>query len=452
MAQYRKDLQIIDDSPQRFEVVMIADKFGNLTTDSQSTYIDAFGRQRVSTPHTLFDSQHRYSLNDKYSTWVKSSSGATGITGATGLGSSYINHLTNESAVEMHIGTNSGDYVIRESKYIFPYQPGKSLLNMESFVFNAQKTGLRQRIGYFGHQNGIYFENDGTSNYIVLRSYSGGGGGATGPVGTIVEKRVAQIDWNVDTFNGLGDSLRTLDITKANILFIDIEWLGVGDVRVGFVIDGAMKVAHIFHNENLNVSTYMTTACLPTRHEIENTSTTSSSSITKQICNTVISEGGYDLRGTSRSIVRGGATLSDYQTLGAAGTTSPTISIRLNSNYLDQIVFLNNIAILLQSNTNLYYQLLLNPTINPTTWTASASGRIDYNIDSTTISGGTEIISGFISSGNTISLTNSNIQLGRTLVDASRSITGVSDVLTLAITSFGTSTKIASLLGWSELI
>jgi hypothetical protein len=449
MAQYRKDLQIIDDSPQRYEMFMLADRYGNQTTDSKSTVIDAFGRQRVSTPYTLFDSQHRYRLNGKYTTHVNALEGATGFTGSTGVGSSFILHSPNESAVEMHVGTRSGDWVIRESKNVFPYQPGKSLLCMESFTFNAPKEGLRQRIGYFGHQNGIYFENDGVNNYFVLRSYSGGVSGATGPVGTIVEARIPQSEWNVDTFDGSGDSLITIDVTKANIMFVDIEWLGVGDVRVGFVVNGSMRVAHIFSNVNNNASTYMTTACLPTRHEIENTGTTTSPSMTRQICNTVISEGGYDLKGTSYSASRG---VVGYQTLNGTGTPTPTVSIRLNSSYLDQIAILSELSVLLDSNTNLQYKLLLNATINPTNWVTSASGRIDYNIDATTVSGGTEILSGFVASHSTISLQSTSIQLGRTVVDTSKSITGISDVLTLALTSFGNNTKVATLLGWSELI
>jgi hypothetical protein len=428
---------------------MLADRWGNQTTDSKSTVNDAFGRQRVSSPFTLFDSQHRYSLNGKFSSYASSGSGATGFTGATGIGTSYIGHLPNESVATMNIGTGSGHYLIRESKNIFPYQPGKSLLILESFALNIQKTNLRQRIGYFGHQNGVYFENDGVNNYFVLRSYSGGGGGATGPVGTVVENRVAQADWNVDTFDGNGDSLRNLDITKGNILFIDIEWLGVGDVRVGFVVDGTMRVAHIFHNENVNASTYMTTACLPLRFEIENTGVTASSSTLKQICTSTVSEGGYDLKGTSYSASRG---VVGYQTLNGTGTPTPTLSIRLNSSYLDQIAILSELSVLLDSNTNLQYKLLLNATINPTNWVTSASGRIDYNIDATTVSGGTEILSGFLATHSTISLQSTSIQLGRTVVDTSKSITGVSDVLTLALTSFGNNTKVATLLGWSELI
>ena len=449
MAQWRKNIGTIDDSPQRYEMFMLADRYGNLTSDAKSSTIDAFGRQRVSTPFTLFDSQHRYGLNGKYTTHVNALEGATGFTGSTGVGSSYIVHSTNESTVEMHIGTRSGDWVIRESRNVFPYQPGKSLLCMESFTFNEPKAGLRQRIGYFGHQNGIYFENDGTTNYFVLRSYSGGAAGATGPVGSIVEARIPQDEWNVDTFDGAGDSLVTIDITKANIMFVDIEWLGVGDVRVGFVVNGSMRVAHIFNNVNVNNSTYMTTACLPTRHEIENTGTTASPSMTRQICNTVISEGGYELKGVSYSVSRG---VPSYQTLGTAGTFSPTISLRLNSSYLDQIAILSEFAVLIESNTNLQYKLLLNATINPTTWTSSPSGRIDYNIDATTVSGGRELLSGFISAGNTISLNSTNIEIGRSVVDDTRSIVGTSDVLTMTLAGFSNSIKVASLLGWSELV
>ena len=78
--------------------------------------------------------------------------------------------------------------------------------------------------------------------------------------------------------------------------------------------------------------------------------------------------------------------------------------------------------------------------------------RIQYNTDATTVTSGTEILSGFISSGQAISVNGQSIQLGRTVVDAARSITGTSDVITLAIASFGQNSKVASLLGWSELI
>lgn len=433
MAQYNKILQQTEAIAQepRYEIVVLADKYGNLLSDNTSPQSDAFGRHRVSTPYTLFDSQHRYSLNGKFSSYT------------SGAGTS-VSHNTNESTVSLTVGTNANEIVIRETKNVFPYQPGKSLLILNTFVFNTQKTNLRQRIGYFGDKNGVYFENDGTGNYIVLRTYV---------TGSVQETRVAQANWNVDKMDGTGVSKRNLDISKANIFTIDIEWLGVGDVRVGFVVDGFMKICHIFHNDNINSTTYMTTACLPIRYEIENTAATNTSSTMKQICSTVISEGGYDLRGNSYSATNG---VPSYQTLGSAGDFLPTVSIRLNSSYLDQIAVLSEVGILMQSNTNMQYKLLLNPTTltngGALTWTNSQSGRIQYNTDATAFTGGTELLSGFITNGQIINLIGTNIQLGRTINDTARSITGTSDILTLVVTSFSPSSKIASLIGWSELI
>lgn len=267
---------------QLYEVIKVQTCSGRplevTTTSGQYTYIqpattagDAFGRLRISQPFTVFDSQHRYQENDKWST-------LTGVSGTT-------TYQANESAVDLNVTTRSGDYIYRETKRVFPYQPGKSFLNMTSFVFASGKTNLRQRVGLFGAQNGIFFEASGNTNYLVLRSYVSG---------SVNETRVAQSGWNVDHFDGTGPSERSLDPTKANIFWMDIEWLGVGDVRTGFVVDGHLKIAHIFHNDNANPTSYMTTAVLPLRQEIENLGTTASTSTAKQICATVASEGGYE--------------------------------------------------------------------------------------------------------------------------------------------------------------
>jgi len=40
-------------------------------------------------------------------------------------------------------------------------------LVMNTFVFGAAKTNLRQRAGYYGADNGLYFEREGTSLYFV---------------------------------------------------------------------------------------------------------------------------------------------------------------------------------------------------------------------------------------------------------------------------------------------
>ena len=102
---------------------------------------DAFGRLRVSNPLTLFDSSHRYADNDLFNEDI------------TGTASSTFN--TDQGLIEMDVGTASGDQIIRESNKVFTYQPGKSLLIMNTFVMDTAKTNLRQRIGYFGSENGF---------------------------------------------------------------------------------------------------------------------------------------------------------------------------------------------------------------------------------------------------------------------------------------------------------
>ena len=162
---------------------------------------------------------------------------------------------------------------------------------MTTFAFSIPIAGLRQRIGFFGTNNGIYLEHDGTDLFLVLRSY------VTGAVDN--SRKVAQKDWNGHKFDGSTFYQRDLDTTKANIFWMDVEWLGVGDVRCGFIVDGVPVVAHTFHNDNLNPTTYMTTAVLPLRQEIENTGATGVTSNMRVICSTVISEGGYQGRSTN---------------------------------------------------------------------------------------------------------------------------------------------------------
>jgi hypothetical protein len=129
----------------------------------------------------------------------------------------------------MTVDTSSGTEVIRETKKIFAYQPGKSLLIMNTFVLNSAKEGLRQRVGYFGSSNGIYVQlQDSTVSFIRRSSTSG----------SLVETVVNQSNWNVDKLDGTGPSGITLNISKAQIFWIDMEWLGVGNVRMGFIYNG----------------------------------------------------------------------------------------------------------------------------------------------------------------------------------------------------------------------
>lgn len=387
---------------------------------------DAFGRLRTSSPFTIFDSQHRYQENDKWDTALNGGGTKT--------------YVANESAINLTVPTTSGAYVYRETKRVFPYQPGKSLLVMASFAFAAPKANLRQRIGYFGTQNGIYLEQDGTTTYIVRRSYV---------TGSVVNTRVAQTDWNGDKLDGTGLSARTLDLSKTQIFWLDIEWLGVGDVRCGFVVDGRMVIAHTFHGDNVNATSYMTTAVLPLRQEIENTDTTASASTAKQICNTIASEGGYEGFSRRYNIPTG----STAVTLATAGTRYPVLAIRLNSTRLDSVIIPSNINAAVEQTTNnkldiVQFHVLLNPTITGGTWTTHFNNNVQYNTSITTATGGTEIAGGYLTSSSSLdlgSITDFNFQLGRTMA-------GVSDVLLIAATPTNDAAKLFLDLAWFEIV
>jgi len=353
-----------------------ANPYGTAGGSNAAGATDAFGRIRTSSPLTLFDSSHRYRDNGLWAT-------AT----ATGGTSTFD---ANAGLVNLAVTTASGSSVIRETTKCFSYQPGKSLLVMSTFTFNAAKTNLRQRVGYYGASNGMYLELANSTLSFVERSSS---------TGSLVETRVAQSDWNIDRLDGTGPSNLTLDPTKSQILWMDIEWLGLGTVRMGFVINGKFIHCHSFHHANIITSTYITTASLPLRYEITNTAATASSSTLKQVCSTVLSEGGYELRGLQQAI---GTTITSPHALATAGTYYPLVSLRLKSTALDAIVILTALSLLAATaNANYSWRVVASPTTTGGTWTSAGSNSsVEYNLTGTATTGGRILAQGYFSSTN----------------------------------------------------
>ena len=340
------------------------------------TQSDAFGRLRVSNPLTLFDSSHRFDDNDLWST--ETATGGTAVFNA------------NQGLIDVSVTAASGSSVTRETIKVFSYQPGKSLLIMNTFVMASPKTGLTQRVGYYGTNNGFYLEQAGSAVSFVERSVV---------TGSIVNTPVLQQDWNGDKLDGTGASGYTLDLTKAQIYWMDVEWLGVGSVRMGFIINGQFIICHTFNHANIIASTYITTASLPLRCEIFNTAATSGASTLKQICSTVISEGGYELRGVQQAIA---TPILTPVTFAAAGTYYPIIGLRLKSTRLDGIVIATAISILgIGNGKNYQWRVVNGATITGGLWVdASAESSVQYNLTGTSASGGRIIASGFVNSSN----------------------------------------------------
>jgi hypothetical protein len=395
---------------------------------------DAFGRIRVANPITLFDSSHRYQDNGLWSTYTSGTASAT-FNASQGL-------------MDLTIGSTSADEIIRETTKIFSYQPGKSLLVMNTFVMNAAKTNLRQRVGYYGDENGIYLELYGNALSFVERSLV---------TGAVTETPVLQADWNGDKLDGTGQSGITLDITKSQILWMDIEWLGLGTVRLGFVINGQFITCHSFHHANIITSTYITTASLPLRYEIRNVGTPNPStpSTLKQVCSTVISEGGYQLAGAQQAI---GTPVASPRTLTTASTYYPIVSLRLKTSpdRLDAIVILTAASILPLSSAgspNHNWQIVATGTTTGGTWTsAGTESSVEYNITGTGFSGGRILASGFLGTSNQ-SITGVDI-LKEALFKSQlerNGITGTPFELTLIVAASANNASVLASLDWEEV-
>ena len=357
--------------------VQVLNPVTSFTTTPDPVQLDAFGRFRVSTPLTLFDSSHRYKDNNLWSS-------------LTAVNATYAFNQ-NQGLMDLTVTAASGSSVIRETTKVFAYQPGKSLLVLNTFVFAPSATNLRQRTGYFGNDNGIYFQMDDSVVSFVERSLV---------TGSPSETTVPMSAWNIDKMDGTGPSGFILDVTKAQISWMDIEWLGVGTVRCGFVIDGKFVHCHSFHHANKIASTYITTASLPLRYEITNKAATNGSRTMKQICSSVISEGGYELNGLQQAV---GTVITTPKTLTSAGTYYPVVSIRLKASRLDAIIILTALSMMPVSTGNFSWRVIAGGTTGGgVAWQdAGVDSAVEYKLDGTSITGGRILAQGYLTANST---------------------------------------------------
>ncbi len=430
MAQFSTEKnRLLGNNNALYEVVMIAGQSGPsvfIPKGNLNASTDAFGRLRVSEPHTVFDNSFRYPGGENR--WTNKTTGTTTIA-----------HSANQSLMDLTIGAASGDEIIRETDRTFGYQPGKCLLIMNTMTFAAPKANLRQRVGYFGKYNGIYVEQDGLDKYLVKRSYV---------TGSIDNTRVPQSQWNVDKLDGTGASGINLDLSKSQIFWIDIEWLGTGSVRSGFVINGQYIICHIFHHANDITGTYITSATLPIRYEITNTGATGSSSTLKQICSTVISEGGYEQVG----VTRGASNPVTGKNL-ANIIDNPMVSIRLRPGRTDAVVIPKMITMYGLQNTAYVYKIIRGGTLTNDSWQLTDSGSaVQFDLSATAISGGTTVFQAVFSGQETVDPVdmahhfNHGLQLTRGIIEAD----SAGDILTIAVVPTTNNDDAVVAVTWQE--
>jgi hypothetical protein len=266
----------------------------------------------------------------------------------------------------------------------------------------------------------VFFQRiDGVYSF-VLRSF------VTGSVSDA--RTVNQADWNGDKLDGTGESGYTLDPSKAQILWMDFEWLGVGSIRCGFIINGQYIICHTFNNANEITNVYMTTAILPVRYEIFTTTSAVAASM-KAICCSVVSEGGFEQTSIDHVARR-------TAVLGTIGSTFlPLVSIRLNSTALGAVVLPNRLQVLPTTNQNYEVALIKNAELTGASWSNVATDtNVQFDVSATATANGSIVQTDYVTTsgaggaGNLSAPTGYNwdLQLGVSLGN-------VSDTMTVAI-------------------
>lgn len=394
--------------------------------------LDSFGRLRTSTPLTLFDSSNRFGKDINFNESV------------TGTGTSA--YEANSATVQMTVSA-SGDKVIRESSKVFAYQPGKSLLVLRTFAMSPN-VELIQRVGYFDINDGVYLEkNEDTVNIVKRSSVSG----------SVEEVRVPQSAWNVDRLDGNANTTNpsgiTLDMDRVQIFFMDFEWLGVGSVRCGFVIDGNFYVAHKFHHANRQPTAnndttlpYMKTACLPVRAEIESIGGVGSLAM---ICTSVLSEGGYELRGRPRSA---GHALNAGRTLSSTNVLYPLFSIRLKPDKLNGIATPKNFNLFSLGAGNFQYKIMTGQTSGGAWANTGSDSIVEYNLTANSVNVGNTIHEiGYISATNQAGSPTGTQDVPFKYQLSRDSFTNTAQEFIIAVTTTTNNPNVTCSLNWEEV-
>jgi len=401
---------------------------GNPLPVTNQFLVDAFQRVAVANPSSLFDSQFEYDLQSLLWEQITSNGGS-------------IAHVPNQCAARLSTTTTNGSTAALQSRQYFRYQPGKAQQIFVTFVLGAASANVLRRVGYFDAANGIFLEQNGTTDLAIVRR--------TKTRGTAVDNRVIQANWNVDPLDGSGDSGITLDLSKSQILVIDLQFLGVGRVRIGFDVDGVVVWCHEFLNANSLTTVYMSTANLPLRYE-QTASTGASAATMDCICASVISNGGFD---EERGYLFGSANAAAINA--GNGTRTAMLGIRpaatFNSIANRTTIIPLDVSVVAGS-TAILVEVLYNTTLSGGSWAAAdAASAVQVNKTPTGISGGIVIAAFHVGANGQRS------QLTQTKSVASRlplviDSTGANPIaLAIAATGLGGASSSYAAMSWKEL-
>ena len=422
MAQWNKTTQdFLNQERSLFEVFNIADHWGN-QTDWRPQFSNN-NRLKVSPYQTVFFNTFQYGLE-------------TDVWDQRIIGVGSATHNINASNVVMQVGSTAGSKVIRQTKNVMRYIPGRSGTLAFAVRLDTPQVGIRRRFGLFDETDGVFFEDDGGTYSYVIRSSTSG---------ITTETRVTREDWNGEKFDGNGWTGVIADPTKNQMISIDYEWYGAGNVQFNWLMSGETIKSHTFYNSNSLDNAWCASPFLPIRMEIENITGVAGTHYLYQGSNSLLQEGEPEKLGTLLSISNpiGGTTML------TANVFYPIISVRLKPTALQAVMLLRSLQAVTNDNTNIFWKLVENPTLTGANWVnhPDPNSFVQYDVTATAVTGGTTLLSGFTIEGGS-SLTEidrfADLQLGRTGIGT------ISDSYTLACTSPNTNKDALAVLNWIE--
>jgi len=385
---------------------------------------DSRGRLQVTNPQTIFFNTFQYGLEtDVWETNTASGGTAT--------------FEANTSSVQMAVTSSINSECIRQTLHVQRYIPGRPSSIAFAVRLQTPVVGIRRRFGLFDGNNGFFFEDDGGTYACVIVSDASG---------VTVYNRVTRTNWNGDKLDGTGTSGITADPVAIQLIDVEYEWYGAGQVVFRYIINGNPITIHTFSSANLQSIPWCKTPFLPIRMEIKNTTGATGTHYLWQGSNSLTSYGSTAKLGIGQNILTPTAGIA----LTAANTFYPIVSIRLKSSALQGVVLPTFFQAATLDNTNIFFKIIRNATLNGT-WVdmPDANSFTQYNYTSTgAVTTGTDLFSGYIpaNSGGLINELDSDtvFQIGRS------SLGTVSDTLTLAIAATGANKSGVGSLTWIE--
>lgn len=288
--------------------------------------------------------------------------------------------------VELRVGPNAGDEIVRQTRSVVRYTPGRSNEVSLSHIFTEPTVGVRRRTGVFNEENGAFFEDGGDGTYyVVLRRMTSSG---------VVETRTPREEWDIDKLDGTGPSGIVADPSAIQLMVIEYEWYGAGHVEFKFVIGNNAIPVHQYDTANFEKQPWASTPFLPVRCELTNISGAEGTHSFWQGSFSIQTEGDSGALGNELAVTSsiGGRSLQQ------ANTFYPVLSIRLRPDSLNGVVIPLDFQAATLDNTNIFYRLVRDPVLTGAVWqNVRSDSFVEYDVSATVASGGDVLKTGFLS-------------------------------------------------------